>query len=144
MLLKLMIAVLGLALIGAALLSLQQQRLLMAHAMSDLHVQMDRDRKQTWDAQAAIAERSHPVALRESIRRVGLDLEPLPSPGTVAERPPAWPDPTRFDHAPGSWSAALPAPRISSQIEPAADSVGVLKISHAAPPDTAPPGSSGR
>ena len=145
MLLKLMIAVLGLALIGAALLSLQQQRLLMAHAMSDLHVQMDRDRKQTWDAQAAIAERSHPVALRESIRRVGLDLEPLPSPGTVAERPPAWPDPTRFEHAPGSWSAALPAPRISPPpIEPAVDSAGVLENSHAAPPDTAPPGSAGR
>ena len=100
MLLKILLAVLGLALIGVALLSLQQQQLLMAHAMSDLHVQMDQDRKDTWDAQAAIAERSHPVALRQAVERVGLELEALPTVGGAGEPTLAWPDPARFVHAP--------------------------------------------
>lgn len=112
MLLKILLAVLGLALIGAALLSLQQQRLVMAHAMSDLHVQMDRDRKQTWDAQADIAEHAHPVALREAVQRVGLNLVPLPTPEALPPRPSAWPDPQRFDHAPGP--AMSPPPPATS------------------------------
>ena len=100
MLAKLLFAIAGVTVIGASLLSMQQQRLLAAHAMSDLHVQMDRDRKATWDAQARIAEGSHPAALREAVSRVGIELEPMPSPPLTRSPSVAWPDPTHFSHAP--------------------------------------------
>ena len=67
--LKLLSAVAAVALIAAALLSLEQRRLLAAHAMSDLHVQMDADRKATWDARAHIAETADPRALRAAVDR---------------------------------------------------------------------------
>ncbi len=134
MLFKILIAVLGLAAIGFTLLSLQQQRLLMAHAMSDLHVQMDQDRKNTWDAQAAIAERAHPVALRAAIRRVGLNLAPLPTPTGAASPTPAWPDPARFSHAPRNQApaGASPATHENDAAEsPATNSTATLTT----PPD---------
>ncbi len=99
---RLLFTIASLTVIAAALLGLRQQRLQTMHAMAQLHVRMDADRKATWDAQAQIAEGMHPAALREAVRRVGLELEPLPSPepqlrSAAAE---AWPDPDRFTHAP--------------------------------------------
>ena len=66
----------AIAVVAAALLALRQQRLQTLHAMGELHVQMDADRKLTWDAQTAIAEGTHPAALREAIARVHLTLSP--------------------------------------------------------------------
>lgn len=103
MLLKLFFVIAGVAVIAAALLSLEQRQLLTAHAMADLHVQMDRDRKATWDAQAQIAEGTHPMALRAAVQRIGLDLEPLPAADPMnAEAQPAvaWPSLHQFEHAP--------------------------------------------
>jgi hypothetical protein len=108
MLPKFFVAVAGVASIGAGLLSMQQQSLLVSHAMSDLHLQMDGDRKATWDAQAKIAEASHPAALREAVDRVGLDLRPLPSSGETDVTSPGWPDPDRFTHAPPPAGPARP------------------------------------
>ena len=100
MLAKVLFSIAGVSLAGAALLGIERQRLLTAHAMSDLHVQMDQDRKATWDAQARIAEASHPVALREAIQRIGLELEPLPTPDEIPPAEVAWPVPQQFQHAP--------------------------------------------
>ncbi len=65
----------AIAVVAAALLALRQQRLRTLHAMAELHVQMDADRKLTWDAQALIAEGTHPVALRAAAQRAGLELQ---------------------------------------------------------------------
>lgn len=100
MLPKLFFTIAGITLIACALLGLQQHRLRALHAMSDLHVQMDSDRKATWDAQAKIAEGTHPIALNEAIQRVGLELEALPAPTQDEATPQLWPDPTHFAHAP--------------------------------------------
>ncbi|MEM7624702.1 MAG: hypothetical protein AAF333_03635 [Planctomycetota bacterium] len=105
MLFKLFFVIAGVAVIAAALLSLEQRRLLTAHAMADLHVQMDSDRKATWDAQAQIAEGTHPVALRAAVERIGLDLEPLPAADPASgelEPAVAWPGLHDFEHAPPS------------------------------------------
>lgn len=87
MLVRLLTTIVLLAVLGAVLLALRQHPLQMMHAMADLHVQMDTDRKDTWDAQAHIAEHIHPVALREAVERVGLRLEPLPSDTTADDAP---------------------------------------------------------
>ena len=103
MLFKLFFVIAGVGAIAAALLTLEQRQLLAAHAMADLHVQMDADRKTTWDAQAQIAEGTHPVALRDAVRRIGLELEPLPAAedGNAGSLPQvAWPGLHQFGHAP--------------------------------------------
>ena len=66
----------AIAVVAAALLALRQQRLQTLHAMGELHVQMDRDRKLTWDAQTDIAEGTHPGALHAAVERVNLKLGP--------------------------------------------------------------------
>jgi len=83
----------AIAVVAAALLALRQQRLQTLHAMGELHVQMDADRKLTWDAQTAIAEGTHPAALREAIARVNLTLGPGERSGDLPG--PATPDDTR-------------------------------------------------
>ncbi len=102
MLPKLFFTIVSIALIAGALLGLHQQRLQTLHAMADLHVQMDTDRKATWDAQAQIAEGTHPVALYAAVQHIGLELEPLPTPPQDAKATSGklWPDPTHFAHAP--------------------------------------------
>jgi len=79
MFLRLIATTTAIALVAAALLALRQQRLQTLHAMGELHVQMDRDRKLTWDAQTDIAEGTHPAALRTAIRRVDLRLDGDPA-----------------------------------------------------------------
>lgn len=97
---KLFFTIASIALIGAALLGQHQHRLQTLHAMADLHVQMDADRKATWDAQAKIAEGTHPLALYEAVHRIGLDLEALPTPEADDQASPNWPNPNHFAHAP--------------------------------------------
>lgn len=74
---KVLFAIAAAALIGAALLSLRHQRLVMMHEMAQMHQQIDQARRETWDYQAKIAEAASPAALREAIERAGLELEPL-------------------------------------------------------------------
>jgi len=74
---KVLFAIAAAALIGAGLLSLRHQRLAMMHEMTELHRQMDRTRRQTWDLQTRIAEASSPATLRRAIERAGLELEPV-------------------------------------------------------------------
>lgn len=100
MLPKLLFIIVSLALIAAAVLGLHQHRLEALHAMADLHVQMDADRKATWDAQARIAEGTHPIALQQAIQRVGMNLQALPSTADDGPVRELWPDPTHFAHAP--------------------------------------------
>ncbi|MEM6855574.1 MAG: hypothetical protein AAF593_14300 [Planctomycetota bacterium] len=100
MLPKLFFTIASIAVIGGALLGMHQHRLQTLHAMADLHVQMDADRKATWDAQAKIAEGTHPVALQGAVQRIGLDLEALPTPDADTEPPVLWPNPNHFAHAP--------------------------------------------
>ena len=109
MLARLLTSIAAVALIGAALLGLRQQRMERLHAMAQLHVQMDRDRKATWDAQAIIAEGIHPPALHAAVDRAGLTLEPLPTTTPPTEIAAAasmreWPNPETFTHAPGPLS----------------------------------------
>ncbi|MEE9403614.1 MAG: hypothetical protein V3V20_01860 [Algisphaera sp.] len=74
----------AIALVAASLLALRQHRLQLLHAMGELHVQMDTDRKLTWDTQSAIAEGTHPAALRDAVIRVGLKLKPADAPTPAA------------------------------------------------------------
>ena len=103
MLARLLTSIAAVILIGGLLLGLRQQRLQRLHAMAQLHVQMDRDRKATWDAQAAIAEGIHPPALLAAVDRAGLSLEPVEVADLQDDETPRlreWPDPATFSHAP--------------------------------------------
>ncbi len=74
---KVLFAILAAGAIGAGLLALRHQRLTMKNEMALLHREMDQTRRETWDLQIRIAERSSPVALRDAILRTGIELEPL-------------------------------------------------------------------
>ena len=76
---RLLLAIVCVGVLGATLLSLRQQRLVMMHEMAGLHAQIDRDRKATWRDQSVIAEATHPAALREALSRRALVTVPLPS-----------------------------------------------------------------
>ena len=87
---KLFIAVLATVVLGAALLGLRQQRLQTMHEMAELHADMDKARRDTWDLQVRIGEQIEPERLREAIERNQLVMEP----STRATE--AAPPPTQF------------------------------------------------
>jgi len=64
---KLTLAILLAACIGAALLTLRQQRLTMVHEMAQFHRRINDDRQATWDRQVRIHEMLHPRRLQEKI-----------------------------------------------------------------------------
>lgn len=74
---KLLVMMAVLAAVGAGLLGLRGQRQHLRHEITEFHVQMDASRRQTWDMQVRIAERTDPGDLREAVRRAGLELEPI-------------------------------------------------------------------
>ena len=76
---KLLTVTAGLVLIGAALLGFRAERRAARHALTELHAEVDRARRQTWDYQLRIAEQTEPAELRRAIERAGLELEPLPA-----------------------------------------------------------------
>ena len=76
---RLLLAIVCIGVLGAALLSMRQERLAMMHEMASLHAAIDRDRKATWRAQSVIAEATHPAALREALGRRVLVTVPLPA-----------------------------------------------------------------
>jgi len=92
---RLIVVVLGLALIGGVVLSLRQQRLVLLHEITALHREMDACRKRMWDAQVRIAEPATPSRLVELTERAGLELEsatppraPAAAPGVLAQHGP--------------------------------------------------------
>lgn len=84
---KLFIAVLAITVLGAALLGLRQQRLQTMHEMAELHADMDRARRDTWNLQVEIGEKIEPDRLREAIERNQLVLEPSTRSSDSAEPP---------------------------------------------------------
>lgn len=72
---KLLAVMVSVVLIGAALLGLRAQRQDLHHQITQMHVQVDQARHQTWDAQVRIAERTSPRALRAAAKRAGIELE---------------------------------------------------------------------
>ena len=77
---KLLVITVGVVVIGAALLELRVQRQQLHHQLALLHMEIDRARQHTWDAQVRIAQHSAPATLRETLERAGLDLEPTAPP----------------------------------------------------------------
>ena len=73
---KLFVTVLAATALGAAVLGLRQQRLQTMHEMAELHADMDRTRRETWNLQIQIGERVEPDRLREAIDRNQLVMEP--------------------------------------------------------------------
>lgn len=94
---KLFIAVLATVVLGAALLGLRQQRLQTMHEMAELHADMDRARRATWDLQVRIGEKIEPDRLREAIERNQLVMEP----STRANEPA--PPPAQFVQGPADY-----------------------------------------
>lgn len=77
MLLRYVIAVTALTAIGAGLLGLRQQQHNHLHAIAAMHAQMRDDREAVKDLKVRIAQRDNPDALRETIRRLNLQYEPI-------------------------------------------------------------------
>jgi len=70
-------AVLALTAIGAGLLGLRQQQHVHLHAMATMHADLRNDREAVKDLKIRIAELDNPDALRETIRRLNLQYEPI-------------------------------------------------------------------
>ena len=66
-----------LAAIGAGLLGLRQQQLNDKHAIAQSHTRMTQDRERIKDLQVQIAIRATPEALNKSIKKLGLNLQPM-------------------------------------------------------------------
>lgn len=80
MTLRYLAVVVLLSAVGAGLLGMRQQQLNDKHAIAEDHAQMKRDREQIKDLQVRIARLTTPEALRETIDRAGLTLEPIAAP----------------------------------------------------------------
>lgn len=63
------------ALIALALLTLRQQRLLIAHRLIEKHRELDESRQGMWETQARIAEQLQPERLRDAFEEAGLSLD---------------------------------------------------------------------
>lgn len=70
-------AVLALTAVGAGLLGLREKQHTHRHAMATIHAQLRDDREQIKDLKIRIAELNNPDALRETIRRLNLNYEPI-------------------------------------------------------------------
>ncbi len=86
---KLFVTVLAATALGAGLLGLRQQRLQTMHEMAELHADMDRPRRDTWDLQIEIGEKIEPDRLREAIDRNQLVMEPSTRAPDSADLPPS-------------------------------------------------------
>ncbi|WP_432799411.1 hypothetical protein [Poriferisphaera sp. WC338] len=83
---RLLVAIICAAAIGIGLLALRQQRLEMMHEMTRLHSEMDVIRRDIWEKQVKIAEKTDPQSLKEASARANLVLEPAtPSPTSATE-----------------------------------------------------------
>ncbi len=78
MLHRLLITLAGCCVIGVALLELRRQRLELLHDMASLHLEMDRQRKATWDLQYRIVEETSPPRLLAALDRLQIPTRPVP------------------------------------------------------------------
>lgn len=79
MLPRLLLLLIGLSLIGSAALELRRQRNEQLHAIAELHLEMDRTRKATWDTQYRIVERTSPPRLLAALKRLEIPTRPVPA-----------------------------------------------------------------
>jgi len=77
MMLRYLTAVIALVAVGAGLLGLRMQQLNHRHELAVLHSQMRKDREQIQELQVRIARQTSEESLREAIRRLDLQLEPI-------------------------------------------------------------------
>ncbi|MEM8783500.1 MAG: hypothetical protein AAGE65_11680 [Planctomycetota bacterium] len=81
MLPRLLLLLIGLSVIGSAALELRRQRNEQLHAVAELHLQMDRSRKATWDTQYRIVELTSPARLQAALDRLQIPTRPVPTRG---------------------------------------------------------------
>jgi hypothetical protein len=79
MLPRLLLLLLTLSLIGSAALELRRQRHEQLHAIAELHLDMDRVRKATWDTQYRIVELTSPPRLLAALDRLDIPTRPVPT-----------------------------------------------------------------
>ncbi|XAM00217.1 hypothetical protein OT109_02285 [Phycisphaeraceae bacterium D3-23] len=77
MVLRFLFVVIVLAAVGAGMLGMRQQQLTHMHATTVIHGQMRDHRKEIKDYQIRIESLKEPARLREAIRRLDLQLEPI-------------------------------------------------------------------
>ncbi len=79
MLPRLLLLLIGLSIIGSAALELRRQRNEQLHAVAELHLDMDRARKATWDTQYRIVELTSPARLLAALDRLEIPTRPVPT-----------------------------------------------------------------
>lgn len=79
MLARLLLTLVGLSVIGSAMLELRRQRIEQLHAITELHRQIDADRKATWDLQHRIVQATSPDRLAEALEQTDIQTQPVPS-----------------------------------------------------------------
>ncbi len=84
---KVLLLIVCATLIAATLVVIRQQRLEQAHAMTQMHRQIDRDRQKLWVLQADIADHLDPRRLEAAITRTRLPLDPLTPIDVPVDRP---------------------------------------------------------
>ncbi|QDU33127.1 hypothetical protein KS4_11690 [Poriferisphaera corsica] len=77
---KILVAIILAAGIGVGLLSLRQQRLEIMNEITAEHRKVDRTRKEIWDIQVRIAERTKPQEVQRVTSNAKLVLEPIAQP----------------------------------------------------------------
>ncbi len=75
------------AAIGAALISMRHQKFELTYQVAELHGQLHETRYALWQMQTQIAGHLEPAAMRASIARAELDLEPINPAGAAVVRP---------------------------------------------------------
>lgn len=105
---KLLVVMVSVVVIGAALLGLRAQRQHLHHQITLLHIEIDRARQRTWDAQVRIAQHAAPDTLGSAMERAGLELEPAApiAPAQALPRDQQFVDATRRASPHRHWSAS--------------------------------------
>jgi cell division protein FtsL len=73
---KLVITLVAAVAVAGAVLELRHSRLRLMHEMAQRHTELDRVRRETWDLQVRVADRTDPTAIRAATQRQQLVLEP--------------------------------------------------------------------
>ncbi len=74
---KLTVVIVGLTCIAAGLMSLRQEKMEISHDIAQAHRDINTHRQSLWRLQSKVAREVEPRALRESITKAGLELEPI-------------------------------------------------------------------
>jgi len=98
MLMRGLVLIAAAAVIGLSLLTLRQRQLELASEMIDLTLEIERERRSLWNAQAAWAREATPERIRAGVEAAGLVMEH-----------PASPDRDARPHTEPSYTTAPPA-----------------------------------